>query len=94
MSRYRGHVQAAVLLIGALATITGAVAKPPRGKTTAPTTVARNEIEPADGGYIIVTAPRRTKSPSAATTVPLGATIRIDETAVARSASPVRSVKR
>lgn len=93
MSRYRDQVQAAVLLIGALAAVTAADAKSQRGKPAAPG-VARNEIEPADGGYIIVTAPRRAAPPRATATVPVGATIRIDETAIARSSSPAGSAKR
>lgn len=93
MPKSRDLVQPAVLLIAAMATIAPADAKPSH-KVATSTEVARSEIEPADGGYIIVTAPRRAISPRRTATVPVGATVRIDETAVRRTAAPARSAKR
>lgn len=93
MSRYRDLVQPTILLIAALAAITGVDAKSSR-KAAASTEVARNEIEPADGGYIIVTAPRRAKGQRPTAPVPIGATIRIDETTVRSAVVPARSIKR
>ena len=86
-------VRLAAMLIATFAVGGGADAKPPRSKAMTDTVPEKREIEPKDGGYIIVTAPIAAVRAARAAALPVGVNVRMDRDIVSGSAPRSQSVK-
>jgi hypothetical protein len=90
--RYQNLVRTAMLAAVAAAPPSAAFARK-APMPAQPAVLVQTDIQPAEGGFVIVTAAPREKPSATITVLSIGTSVQIDERILARSARPIRSIR-